>query len=574
MPRGYYRIPEVVQIANRFRRQLDERDDAITWAMANKWLLLSSDLDDYVERISREISRLSGPVTEAWLNELNYYKQLQEQAHNATSQYVSWAESYTNKQMMQAVKVSSSQASYWLEMQGGQALGYFGGLPQPQIEAIYALVHEKSPLKELFNSITQESWSGENPIGKTLIEGFSVGMPAKKVGELIHETVLDVPLKRAMLIARTEINRAHRTATLQTYRKYGVVKKYKRMASRKNACMACLLLDGTVYSTEQEMGDHPNGACTMIPIVDGMPEPEWKYGKDYFMELSEEEQRKRMGNNYYDAWKRGDFKLEDMVKVHHSNTWGDSPGIENLSTLSPDWRKYAKTSPRKAPVNIPSYSSQYERITPHNGWTDKEIRDYVSSKEFQDRKKYWETQKDRCGNPELKAIEEKLGINGLPPGVDAKTFEQMVKNGEFDKVVYRGLDPTWDRSVEEMVKQYQKSKDMYIGRGIYGDGTYTNPDPKEAGAYGAKGMRLGIDKRAKKVEFYTVYEEFKEFMANDENRLAWLKCGVKDINTGASMFAMLRGYDVVYITGIEHHLILNRTMTWVVNNEVWDFLHP
>jgi len=77
MPRGYYRIPEVVQIANRFRRQLDERDDAITRAMANKWLLLSSDLDDYVERISREISRLSGPVTEAWLNELNYYKQLQ-----------------------------------------------------------------------------------------------------------------------------------------------------------------------------------------------------------------------------------------------------------------------------------------------------------------------------------------------------------------------------------------------------------------------------------------------------------------------------------------------------------------
>ena len=84
--------------------------------------------------------------------------------------------------------------------------------------------------------------------------------------------------------------------------------------------------------------------------------------------------------------------------------------------------------------------------------------------------------------------------------------------------------------------------------------------------------RLGIDKRAKKVEFYTVYDEFKEFIANDENKLAWLKCGVKDIDTGVSMFAMLRGYDVIYSTAAGHQNILNRTMTWVVNNEVWDYL--
>ncbi len=41
-----------------------------------------------------------------------------------------------------------------------------------------------------------------------------------------------------------------------------------------------------------------------------------------------------MGNNYYDAWKRGDFKLEDMVTVKQNLIWGANQGIVPLKELS------------------------------------------------------------------------------------------------------------------------------------------------------------------------------------------------------------------------------------------------
>ena len=104
--------------------------------------------------------------------------------------------------------------------------------------------------------------------------------------------------------------------------------------------MACLLLDGTVYSSQTALEDHPNGGCTMVPWVDGTEEPMWQTGKDYFEKLPEAEQRARMGNNYYDAWKRGDFKLEDMVTVKQNPIWGGNPGIVPLKELSPDWKSY------------------------------------------------------------------------------------------------------------------------------------------------------------------------------------------------------------------------------------------
>ena len=125
----------------------------------------------------------------------------------------------------------------------------------------------------------------------------------------------------------------------------------------------------------------------------------------------------------------------------------------------------------------------------------------------------------------MKAVEERLGIGGLPPAVDAKTFEAMDKKGKFEKVVYRGLIDSGDITVDKMVKQYQSSKDMYIGQGIYAHGTYTNPDVSLCADYGDRGMRLGIDKKAKIVNYEKIYLEFKKFLRDDANNEAWFKFG-------------------------------------------------
>lgn len=333
-------LPEVVRLSLFYGSALEQRDSYIMNEMADKWLGIERGLSNQVSKVAQEIADLQAagkPITQAWLNELNYYKQLEEQAANAANGYISWAERYTQQQMLQTMAFGIDEATNLMNAGRTQSMGYFRGLPKGQIESIQALLMADAPLDKLFGSIIPSM--GDNPIGNALMQGFSMGMPVKEIARLMSDSAA-IPYKMSLLIARTETNRAHRASTFYTYQKYGVVKKYKRMASRRHACMACQLLDGTIYPANVPLSDHPNGACTMVPWVDGMAEPMWETGTERFLNMNEEQQRAQMGNNYYDAWKRGDFKLQDMVQMHHSPTWGDSPGMRPLKELSPNWRQY------------------------------------------------------------------------------------------------------------------------------------------------------------------------------------------------------------------------------------------
>lgn len=333
-------MSEVARLALMHASALEQRDAGIINEMASKWVHIQKGLEGQVNKVAQEIAALQAqgkPVTQAWLNELSYYKQLEEQAKNAALGYVNWAQTYTQHQMLQTMAIGMDNATGMLNAGRTKAMDYFRGLPKTQVEAIQSLLMADAPLDKLFNSIIP---GGSNLIGNALMQGLSWGMPNKEIAKLMSNAAA-IPYNRSLLITRTEINRAYRASTLYTYQKYGVVGKYKRMCSRRHACMACQLLDGTVYPANIPLSDHPNGACTMVPWVNGMNEPMWETGTERFLNMNEEQQRAQMGNNYYDAWKRGDFQLKDMVQMHHSPTWGDSPGLVPLGKLSPNWKSYA-----------------------------------------------------------------------------------------------------------------------------------------------------------------------------------------------------------------------------------------
>jgi len=337
---------EIVELALKHQRELEAFNLTVTEQMANKWWQINVGLSNKVDSVIDEIRLLQSqgkPITQAWLNELSYYKQLQEQAENAWRNYSGWAEQYTQKSLLETVNIGIDDATGLLNASGRMDYGYFRRLPKEQIEAIQSLLQEGAPLDRLFQSIIPGR--GTNIIGNALMQGFSMGMPMREVAKLITDAA-SLPYKRSLVIARTEINWAHRTATLRTFQEYGVVSKWKRLASKRHSCMACLLLDGTVYSSQTALEDHPNGGCTMVPWVDGAPEPEWEYGKDYFQKLSPEEQQARMGKGYYEAWKHGDFKLDDLVTIHHNRVWGNSPSVLPLKDLSPNWKSYIYGTPK------------------------------------------------------------------------------------------------------------------------------------------------------------------------------------------------------------------------------------
>ena len=80
------------------------------------------------------------------------------------------------------------------------------------------------------------------------------------------------PKRRAEMLARTEIIRAHHLGTMQEYKTWGVqgvtVKAEWRTAGDSRVCPQCQALEGTVHTLEQAQGMiplHPSCRCMVLP---------------------------------------------------------------------------------------------------------------------------------------------------------------------------------------------------------------------------------------------------------------------------------------------------------------------
>lgn len=330
-------VSEIVRRALQYKTALDGRTGYQYLQMRDYWIAVRSSLYSQAQTVAQEILERfpDGGASMQWVRELDYYRALTEQADNVIAQYGSWGQTYTLQQVLDEYRISADEAVNLINIERTQGMGYFKGLARPQLEMMAGFAQADAPLGKLFAGIGE---GAREQLTASLMEGLAKGMPNKKIAELMVSN-FNIPFVRANLIARTEVNRAHRASSLETYQNHKI-RRFKRMASKQRACMACLMLDGQIYTSEHELDDHPNGACVMVPWVDGADEPTWDYGKDYFMGLSEEEQRKRMGNAYYEAWQRGDYQLDDLARIQKNRVWGGSPQVVPLKELSPDWKSW------------------------------------------------------------------------------------------------------------------------------------------------------------------------------------------------------------------------------------------
>ena len=73
--------------------------------------------------------------------------------------------------------------------------------------------------------------------------------------------------------------------------------------------------------------------CTTVPIVQGVPPPEWESGEDWFKGQSSDTQRKILGKGRHSAWLAGGFNLRDVVHVTEDETWGKGLAVKPLKDL-------------------------------------------------------------------------------------------------------------------------------------------------------------------------------------------------------------------------------------------------
>lgn len=166
----------------------------------------------------------------------------------------------------------------------------------------------------------------ENVLGASSIPGVAISAP--DIVDRVMSQGLNKALSYYSLVIRDQVMSAYRTGARTVFsHSGGLITSYKRMANKDaKTCIACIMLDGSEYETDELMHVHPYDRCWMIPVVKGLPVPSWQSGEDWFRDQDESTQRDILGPGIYAGWQSGDFDLDDLVTRTSSNEWG--PGLQ------------------------------------------------------------------------------------------------------------------------------------------------------------------------------------------------------------------------------------------------------
>lgn len=170
--------------------------------------------------------------------------------------------------------------------------------------------------------------------------------------DLAGELVDCLSPARATTIARTEMLGAYRTAALDAYRANSdVVGQWMWSASRGGACIACLEMDGEVFSLDEEMDGmtHPNCRCSPIPITSSWGDilgplgidasgiedtsilDDYETGAEWFAKQDAATQIDALGSKAaYEAVQAGEVAPRDFVGVRHDEQYGNSIYTKSL----------------------------------------------------------------------------------------------------------------------------------------------------------------------------------------------------------------------------------------------------
>jgi hypothetical protein len=156
----------------------------------------------------------------------------------------------------------------------------------------------------------------------------------------------------------------------------------------------------------------------------------------------------------------------------------------------------------------------------------------------------------------LKKILDEQGFNGKPRVVSAAEYKKAVDSGALP--LHRGVAGDTPEQVDQFVKQLLTGDTPYVGRGMFGDGTYFTDKPTTALKF-AKEDRVGnpinfgktieaaLDPRAKIAYLDDIKEEFMATTKMTQAQKDFYYSYPQDFYEDASMWAASNGYDAIWI---------------------------
>jgi len=333
------REPLVVIKMREFKAALIAREADQMEEMARRWLDVEQALDAQIYALAAELEQMKQQgvtPTRARLFRLRRYRDLRAQVEAEMTAYTQYTERTVTagQTEMAALGIDNAQEaiqlSYW---QHSRIPVFFNRLPIEAVENMVGIAGDGGPLGALIRQRMISDSTAFQRLTQTLIDSTALGRNPRDTANLMERDLTE-GLNKALVIARTEQLRVYRQAAADQYTASGVVTGQKRLTAHDSrVCPACLADEGHVYPINMSIPDHPNGRCTGVPVVKGLPEVKWLGGEAWFKTQDEATQRAILGNGRYDAWRSKQVSFGQFTRLQHNETWGDNPQTPALSEL-------------------------------------------------------------------------------------------------------------------------------------------------------------------------------------------------------------------------------------------------
>lgn len=316
-------MAEIDDAIEQNRRDLIKREKQISAEISKSWR-------DVAKTLEREIRALD--LDDDW-NRWRY-ESLLKQVNAEMTKYATGPLSKTIDRSKRLAGISAENEALnlmRLQLNDDAITGSFNRLPVQPFETMFGTT-TRGPLANLLGTFGTEIEVG---LRQQLLEGIALGLNPREVARnMVRE--LGLSKDRADNITRTEMIRAHRESSRETYRQNRhVVKSYVRSSALDDrTCVLCWALHGQVYSLDETFESHPRCRCALIPQTKTWDEilgtktniPETSYttptGSEIFKTLTPDKQKTILGSGAFDAFQRGDVDITDFVGRKESPQWG------------------------------------------------------------------------------------------------------------------------------------------------------------------------------------------------------------------------------------------------------------
>lgn len=330
MPEGI-----IYQIAEDFNREVKAMTTRASSELVRAYGEIWKKLNSEILRLTKEYQASNSKDALLWLNERGRLRVLRAQIEVEIRQFADKANQETRaaqEEVIREAQLRAEEGVAALAMKAGVNL-FWNKIDPRVLTQMVGVLQKGSPLDKILREYGDEAVES---MGNKLLNGLAMGLGPREIARNIRiDMALD--LTRALRISRTEIIRAKRESSRLSYKENPkLIGGYIRRSARQSTtCAACWALDGTIYSLDTPLDDHPNGMCFEEPYI---PELDKFYdrsdtGVSAFEKLSDEDKLSVLGPVKYEGYARGLFGIGDLVAHHHSDEWGDSAGEASLKSV-------------------------------------------------------------------------------------------------------------------------------------------------------------------------------------------------------------------------------------------------